>query len=97
MDNNFDYSIDGLWKICDLIEERDLDILWGCCSSGINSNNPGLLKKMNKTRCKVLSYNQVLSYNLESGSQKSLEIMDSGISYESIKKDLELAGDLGLI
>ncbi|PTD93391.1 hypothetical protein C9439_08260 [archaeon SCG-AAA382B04] len=91
MDDNFDYSIDRLWKICDLLEERDLDILWGCCSSGINSNNPGLLKRMDETGCKVLSY------NLESGSKKSLEVMDPGISYESTKKDLELAGDLGLI
>lgn len=91
MDENFDYSIQRLWDICDLIEERNLDITWGCCSGGIDRNHPELLERMVKDGCKVLSY------NLESGSKKSIEVMNSDSSHEATKKDLELSGKLGLI
>ncbi len=91
MDDNFDYDIDRLWRICELIEERNLDINWGCCSGGINSDKPDLLKEMRESGCKVLSY------NLESGSKKSIEVMESTTTHEKTKKDLELADKHDLI
>lgn len=91
MDENFNYSIDRIWEICRLLEEKDRDITWGCCSSGINRNHPQLLKAMAKNGCKIFSY------TLETGSNKSLEVMDNDLTLERTKEDLKLAKKHGMI
>jgi len=91
LDDNFDSDEDRVWDICDEIENRDIELTWGCLSGGLQDGKPELTKRMSEVGCKVIGY------NLETGSQKSIDTLNRGVSLQQAKEALELSGELGMI
>ncbi|WGI17732.1 radical SAM protein [Methanonatronarchaeum sp. AMET-Sl] len=91
LDDNFDLEDDRVWEICEEIDRRNLELDWGCLSGGLQDGKPGLTKRMSEVGCRVIGY------NLETGSQKSIDTLNRGVSLDQAREALKLSGDLGMI
>lgn len=90
-DDTFTFDIERAMRICDLIIERNLDILWSC-SNGIRVDcvNRELLTKMKEAGC------YRVSFGVESGSDEVLRRIGKGITLQQARSALEAANDIGL-
>jgi anaerobic magnesium-protoporphyrin IX monomethyl ester cyclase len=86
-DDTFSIDKQRVLKICDLIKERKLDVVW---SVNIRANVPfNVLKRMSNVGCRML----IVGY--ESGSQKLLNNVKKGITIkqaETFTKDAKKVG-----
>lgn len=89
-DDNFDLDRKRTENICDEIMERGLDIPWGYESS-IMSTDRGHLKKLREAGCKIISY------EIETASQKSITTMKKDISTQEMKEVMSNSKDLGML
>jgi radical SAM superfamily enzyme YgiQ (UPF0313 family) len=87
-DDTFTINKERVIKICDLIKERKLDIIW---SANVRADIPFyVLKKMKDAGCRVL----VVGY--ESGNQQILNNVKKGITLEQAEKFTIAAKNAGL-
>lgn len=87
-DDTFTVDKQRVAKICDLIEERNLDIVW---SANVRADIPyQVLKRMKQTGCRML----IVGY--ESGSQILLNNVRRGITLQQAEEFTEKARKLGL-
>lgn len=78
-DDTFTIDRQRAMDICNEILKRKLDIVWTAITR-VNHVDPELLKKMKEAGC------WQISYGLESGSQRMLNIMKKGATVEQGKK-----------
>ncbi|MEE9176049.1 MAG: radical SAM protein [Thermodesulfobacteriota bacterium] len=88
-DETFTANKRRILEICDLIIKKDLDITWGCYSR-VNTIDRGLIEKMTTAGCKTISY------GVESGSTRMLEIMKKGITLEQVERAITLTKKAGV-
>jgi len=73
-------------EVCNKIIEENLQIKW-LCDSRVDLVDPNLLKLMRKAGCIGISY------GVESGSQKMLNLMNKGITTDQAEKALKWTRD----
>jgi radical SAM superfamily enzyme YgiQ (UPF0313 family) len=87
-DDTFTINKERVIKICDLIKERKLDIIW---SANVRADIPFyVLKKMKDAGCRIL----IVGY--ESGNQQILNNVKKGITLEQAEKFTIAAKNAGL-
>jgi len=87
-DDTFTVDKKRVFKICELIKERNLDIKW---STNVRADLPfTLLKKMKDAGCRML----IVGY--ESGSQKLLNNIKKGITLKQAEEFTQAAKNAGL-
>jgi anaerobic magnesium-protoporphyrin IX monomethyl ester cyclase len=89
LDDTFYHDEERVLRICDLIEERGLQIKWNCLVRGININGE-VIKRM-----KSVGLSDV-DIGVESGSQRILDSMNKRIDLEGVKESIKLLKDLGV-
>lgn len=88
-DDVFTYSRKRTIEICDEIKSRGLDVEWEC-SAHVNTLSKELLIKMKKSGCRAIFL------GVESGCQKTLNIIGKQLSIEKIEKVAKLFKELGI-
>lgn len=83
IDDNFVTYRKNVFEFCQLIRKRKLDIYWGC-SGRVNSMDEKLLLAMKEAGCKFITY------GVESGSQRMLNVMNKKVKVEDVKHVLRL-------
>jgi len=89
-DDLFTINREFVYDFCNSLLKEKLNISWGC-SARVNLVDESLLKKMKNAGCKIISY------GIESGSQKMLDIMRKGITVEQASKAINLTRKTGII
>ena len=89
-DDNFDLDRKRTESICDEIMERGLDIPWGYESASMGTDRDHL-KKLREAGCRILSY------GIETSSQKSISTMKKNISTQEIREVMDASKDLGML
>ena len=84
IDDNFVTHRKNVFEFCRLILERGLRITWGC-SGRINSMDEKLLVAMKESGCRFITY------GIESGSQRMLDVMKKQVKVEKVKEVLRLS------
>lgn len=89
----FDYEFTGIrervLKICKLLQERKLDIIWAC-RSRVDTVDGELLQEMKKAGCSRIYF------GLESGNQEILNKVNKGITLKQIRDTIGICRDLGI-
>jgi len=80
-DDNFLFFEDRVEKICKTILDEKIDITWTCYSR-VDQGNLELFKLMKKAGC------WQLSYGIESGSQRVLDVIKKNVTLEQIEKTI---------
>ncbi|MHA1679645.1 MAG: B12-binding domain-containing radical SAM protein [Promethearchaeota archaeon] len=88
-DANFTFSQKRVKRICELIIENDLKIIWGCAAR-VDCVSLELLKLMKKAGCIRISY------GIESGSPRILKIMNKRIDLAQVRKAVKMTQDAGI-
>jgi len=89
-DDTFTLNQDRAMKICDEIIKRKLDIFW-VSFSRVNTISEKLAKKMYEAGCRKISF------GLESGSQKILDLMRKQATIEMGKKAVKTITKQGIL
>jgi len=90
LEDNFTLDTKRAEEICDEILRRRLKFSWSC-QARVTSINEAILKKMKKAGC------WHISFGVESGSQKILDLIDKGITVEKITSAFKIAKKAGLM
>lgn len=90
VDDNLFLNKPRLRKICELIKENNIDIIWAC-NSRVDNLDMETMKLANESGCKQLIF------GFESGSQRILDILSKGTTVEQNKKAIELCHEVGLL
>jgi len=89
----FDYEFTGIrkrvLKICKLLQEKKLDIIWAC-RSRVDTVDKDLLKEMKLAGCRRIYF------GLESGNQDILDKVNKNISKTQIKETIKACHELGI-
>jgi len=88
-DDEFTLSNERTKKICDMINERKLDIIWECLSR-VDNISKDLLVKMKKSGCVSIIY------GVESGCLKTLKKIKKQISLKQAKNACKYTKNLGI-
>lgn len=88
-DDLFTLNRKRVMAICERIMERGLKITWTCLSR-VNTVDPEMLALMKKSGC------YLISFGLESGSQKILDRLDKGTTVEQAIKAVEMTHAAGI-
>jgi radical SAM superfamily enzyme YgiQ (UPF0313 family) len=78
-DDTFTCNKNWVLKICNLILERGIKILWSC-NGRVDNVDYELLKIMKKSGCRMVKY------GVESASQKTLDLLRKDYTIEDVKK-----------
>lgn len=89
-DDTFTLNQEGAMKICDEIIKRKINISW-IAFSRVNTISKELAKKMREAGCKKISF------GLESGSQKILDLMRKNATVEMAKKVIKTVAKQGIL
>lgn len=92
-DDNFTLDIDRVFKFCDLFETSGMDGVRLSCPNGVRADrvNRKLLARM-----KDVGFNE-LSYGVEVGNEKMLELIKKGESMECIDAAIKDSCELGFL
>ncbi|MBD3164865.1 radical SAM protein [Candidatus Woesearchaeota archaeon] len=82
-DDNFIIKKERVIEFCDEMINQKIGILWGC-SARVNLITEGLLIKMKKAGCIQIDF------GVESGSEKSLQIVKKNINLSQVRKAFRL-------
>lgn len=82
-DDMFILSHDRVVEFCRQLRNKKIDLTWSC-NARVNCVSDELLREMKKAGC------WMISYGIESGSQKMLEKMMKGVTKNQVIKALEL-------
>ena len=89
----FDYEFTGIrdrvMKICRLIKEKNLDVIWAC-RSRIDTVDRQLLAEMKTAGCRRIYF------GIESGRQDILDRVNKGYSLQEVKDVIAACSDLGI-
>jgi anaerobic magnesium-protoporphyrin IX monomethyl ester cyclase len=79
------FTIDREWvmKLCDLLIQENLDLIW-VCQTRVDKVDLELLQKMKKAGCRSILY------GIESFVQESLDTIKKGVKIEDVERALEL-------
>jgi len=88
-DDNFTMDDRRILKICELLQERRIDIEWEC-SSRVDLVNKSLLEKMHEAGCRSIWY------GIESGSQQTLAKLNKGITVKQSRKAVKITKEVGI-
>jgi len=83
-DSEFTLNQENINQLCDLLIERNYDIIWSC-NARVDCGSYQLYKKMKKAGC------QIISFGAESGDEHILKILKKGITIEQIKNGVKQA------
>nr|MDO8084625.1 radical SAM protein [Candidatus Sigynarchaeum springense] len=89
IDANFTLSPKRVTRICELIIEEGLHILWACAAR-VDSVNEELLRLMKRAGCVRISY------GVESGSPRVLGLMEKHVSIRQIKDAVQATKRAGI-
>jgi radical SAM superfamily enzyme YgiQ (UPF0313 family) len=78
-DDTFTCNKNWVLKICNLILERGIKILWSC-NGRVDNVDYEMLKIMKKSGCRMIKY------GVESASQKTLDLLKKDYTIEDVKK-----------
>jgi len=78
-DDTFTCNKNWVLKICNLILEREIKILWSC-NGRVDNVDYEMLKIMKKSGCRMIKY------GVESASQKTLDLLKKDYTIEDVKK-----------
>ncbi|HOY08519.1 MAG TPA: radical SAM protein [Candidatus Omnitrophota bacterium] len=89
----FDYEFTGIrdrvMKICRLIKEKKLDMIWAC-RSRIDTVDPELLSAMKQAGCRRIYF------GLESGCQDILDRVHKEVSLQNVRDTIAACSSLGI-
>lgn len=88
-DDVFTYIKKRTIEICDEFKSRGLDVQWEC-SAHVNTLSKDLLIKMKKSGCRSIFL------GIESGCQKTLDIVGKQLRLERAEKVVKWLGELGI-
>lgn len=88
-DDNFTINMKWAERVCDMIIQQKLKIVWSCVTR-VDLVNKRLLKKMRQAGC------WLISYGVESGNQKILDNVKKGYKVERIKETFRLTKNAGI-
>lgn len=88
-DDLFTIDKERVEKICFGLIRRNLKINWSC-DSRVDTVTDGLLRLMKKTGC------WQISYGIESGSQKILDLLEKEIELDEVRNTIEITKKVGL-
>lgn len=89
VDHTFTISEERIQNLCRLIMDRRIKIHW-TCRTRIDCLSPETLQAMKRSGC------YVISYGVESGSEKILRNLNKGITVEDIKRTILLTKKYGI-
>ncbi len=89
LDDTFTLKKERLMKICQAIIDRSLKIYW-VCFSRVNTIDEEMARIMYKAGCRKISF------GLESGSQKVLDLMQKNATVEMGRKAVEIIRKCGI-
>ncbi len=89
IDANFTLSPKRVKRICELIIERKVKIIWGCAAR-VDSISEDLLQIMKAAGCIRISY------GIESGSPRVLKLMNKNITIKQIRDAVHLTKKVGI-
>jgi len=78
-----------VYKICNLIQKRNLNISWAC-QTRIDHIDKSLIRKMRLSGCRRIRF------GIETGNQKILNSMRKGITLNQIRKTIKLCKKEGI-
>jgi radical SAM superfamily enzyme YgiQ (UPF0313 family) len=81
-DDNFTVNKERVYKICELMIEKKLNVSWSC-EARVDCVDLDLLKAMRKAGC------DYIAYGLESGSEKVLNKMRKGFNKDIVRKTID--------
>lgn len=84
MDDTFTISKKRVIELCEGIEERKIDVMWGC-TSRVDSLNKELLRRMKKAGCITVFM------GVESADQQMLDTVNKQTTIEKIKDAFEVS------
>lgn len=89
----FDYEFTGIRsrvvEICNLLQEKKININWAC-RSRVDTLDGGLLQTMKNAGCTRIYY------GLESGKQEILNKINKGVALAQIRNTIKISQDLGI-
>ncbi len=88
-DDDFPIFKGRLFKICEELKKRKLDLSWSC-TSRVDQVTPELLSAMKESGC------WQVWYGIESGSQRILDIIGKGITLEQIHSAIYWTKEAGI-
>jgi anaerobic magnesium-protoporphyrin IX monomethyl ester cyclase len=88
-DDQFAASRPRLMRLCEKMSGGDLNIYWNC-DSRVDSVDPSVLKMMKKAGC------WMISYGIESGSQKILDQTRKGITLDQVEQAVSWTKEAGI-
>lgn len=89
VDSTFGVIGEMVDEMCKRIVERDLDVTW-TCGTRVDLMSEKLIKQMKKAGC------YMISYGVESGSQRILDSMKKGITRDQIEKTIKLTKEANI-
>lgn len=89
VDDNFLVNKRRVYEFCDLLRKEKISIKWSTIGR-VNNIDDALLRTIKKAGCNYVSY------GLESGSQKILDIMNKKVTVEQNKEAVRLTEKVGL-
>jgi anaerobic magnesium-protoporphyrin IX monomethyl ester cyclase len=87
--DTFTWEKNWVLEICKRIKEKNLGVHW-CCNSRVDTINENLLSKMKDAGC------WLISFGIESGSQKILDAIKKNINLEICRKTIGLCKKIGI-
>ncbi len=88
-DDTFTINKKRVLKICDLIKENKIDMVWSCLTR-VDRVDRELLMKMRDSGC------HQIGYGMESGNQEILDIMKKDITLQQLKDVFKLTQTIGI-
>lgn len=88
-EDNFTVNKDRVFKICEEIRRRRLDLDW-VCESRVDLLSRKILANMKAAGCKAIWF------GFESGSQRILNVLNKEITVEDSKKAVKLCKEVGI-
>lgn len=88
-DSTFSANREWTLDLCRAIREAELGIVWSC-GSRVDRVDPELLKEMKRSGC------WKIFYGLESGNQKSLDLIRKGVTVDQNRQAVAWAREAGL-
>ena len=88
-DETFTFDKKRVLEICEEIKNRNINVPWDC-STRADQISTNVLAKMRNANC------QLVSFGVESGSQKILNAMKKGTTVEQNERAIKMAKEVGL-
>ena len=88
-DETFTHNKKRVFEICEEMKNRNIGLPWDC-STRVDQVSEEVLAKMRDANC------QFVSFGVESGSQKILNVMRKGVTVEQNERAIKWAKEVGL-